>query len=296
MATSDRPIFLANLREVTTTSSPVSDILADPKLVRALTRPMTPRRSSSRNSSKTHRSTNGEMPELPLLGLVLTEEARQSNQLKMLLNSTSDRLEYEMKRADAAERRANYAEKTVRQASERIATQIAAQHRTEIIVAQLTEELKRYKMLFENAQGEIERAQGTIEELEDKTRRVESEARRAKEVVNLLEKASAEREAREKGRQEAMRHIGQSRFADGIVEGRREGYETAKRTERERRKQAYDEGFQAGRKEGFSEGNSQGRSRERRKAMEAFDRFLENEGYSNEGTSGTSGSGSSQRD
>lgn len=294
--TSDRPIFLANLREMTTSPSPVSDILADPKLVSVLTRPMTPRRrSASKNSSKTHRPTHDGTPELPLLSLVLNEEGRQSNQLRMLLRSTTDRLENEMKRGDAAERRADHAERAVRQAGERITTLIAAHYRTEVNVAQLTEEVKRYKMLFETAQGEVEHAQRTIDDLEDKIRRVESEARQAKEVVNLYEKASVEREAREKGRQEAMRHMGQNRFVDGIVEGRREAYETAKRRERAKRKQMYDAAFEAGRLEGFGEGDTQGRGHERRKAMEAFDKFLESEGYSNEGTNVSSKSSSSRR-
>ncbi|KAF8483176.1 hypothetical protein JB92DRAFT_3032462 [Gautieria morchelliformis] len=286
----DRPIFLANLREATSTPSPVSDILADPKMVRVLTRPMTPRRSSSRNS-KPRKPTNDGTPELPLLSLVLNEEQRQSSQLRVLLRSTTDRLEYEMQRADEMRRRADYAENMVRQASERIANMVAAQHKTELTVAQLTEEVKRYRMRVEDMQGEVERAQADIDELEDKKRLVERDARQARELVNLYEKTLAEREAKETGRQEAMKHMGH-RFVDGIVEGRNEGYETAKRTERARRKHISRAAFEAGRVEGFNEGSTQGRAQERRKAMEAFDKFLASQGYTEDENSVSSKSGS----
>ena len=272
------------------TPSPVSDILADPTLVRTLTRPKTPRRSSSRNSSKTHKPSSIEPPELPLLSLVLNEEGRQSSQLKMLLRSTTDRLEYEMQRAGAAERRAEYAEKAVRQASERIAQLISAQHKTELTVTRLTEEVKRCRMLFENTQAELERADRTIEDLEERNSRVENDARQARDVVSKYERAITEREAKEQGRQEAIRHMGQ-RYVDGIVEGRKEGYELAKRMERGRRKQIYGAAYRTGRMEGFEEGDTQGRADERQKAMDAFDKFLGSAGYTEDGKSVSSKSG-----
>lgn len=296
MHSSDTPVYLANLREATTTPSPVSEVLADPQLLRVLTRPMTPRRCSSRNSSKSRKPSSIEAPpELPLLSLVLNEEERQSSQLKMLLRSTIDRLDYEMVRAGAAERRSEHAEKTVKQASERFAQLITTQHQTELTVTRLTEEAKRYRMQLENTQAELERAQATIDDLEEDVRRVEREAREAREVVNKYERDIVERDAKELGRQEGMKQNGK-RFVDGVIEGRREGYETAKRMERARQKQIYDTAFEAGRSEGFEEGNNKGRTYERRKAMEAFDKFLENAGYADDGKSVATKSGSVRQD
>lgn len=78
--------------------------------------------------------------------------------------------------------------------------------------------------------------------------------------------------AREQGREEGLKrgmakqfhenrqYIYEAGFSDGFEEGRESGLK---------------EGIKKGRKEGVSEGKAQGRREERRNALEAFDRFIQ---------------------
>ncbi|KAF8590964.1 hypothetical protein K439DRAFT_1644488 [Ramaria rubella] len=208
-------------------------------------------------------------------------------QLKTLLNSTTDRLEYEMRRADAVQRRAEYAETLVKQANERIASMTASRHQMELTLTQVTEELKRYKQQLEKTEMEVHQAQLSIDDLEYEKKSIEREARQAKEVARQFEKALSESDARERSRQESQKSAAE-RYVDGVIEGRMEGWKTAKKMERENRKKIYTAGFEAGRMEGFEAGNSRGRAYERRNAMEPFDKFLDSEGYSDESRLGPS--------
>ncbi|KAF8530490.1 hypothetical protein BU17DRAFT_60208 [Hysterangium stoloniferum] len=279
----ERSTFFAQLREMAMTPSPVANVLADPTWIRALT--PRPRSRPSKHSSKSHKSPSAssasqksestvtDASDTPmLLSMVFNAEERQTNDLKMLLRSTGDRLELELQRADAEEKRAEFAEDRVRQMSQRLASYLTSQHEAELKITKLAEEAKRFQLMIGTLQAELERAQSTIGDLETRKRRAETDAREAREAVREFDAALNEERALNRTR------LG-NRFVDGVIEGRSEGYETAKRTERENRQKIYDSGFEAGREEGYEEGRQYGRAQERRKAMEAFDTFLEKEGY-----------------
>jgi len=183
--------------------------------------------------------------------MVFHAEERQTNELKMLLRTTGDRLEFEMQRADAADMRANFIEERMRDCNQRIAELVAAQHQSQLNIARLTEEAKRYSMVIDSLEAEIERANTIIDEAKHRRRRAEKETRDANDLLRKYEQALTESRIHDITRQ-------QERYVNGVVEGRQEGYESAKRVEREKRRAIYLQGFEAGRTTGFQEGKVYG--------------------------------------
>ena len=87
--------------------------------------------------------------------MVIAEEERQNSTLRSILQSTNDRLEYEVRRADLAEHRAESAETRAREAYARAAALASAKHQTDIELARAQEEIKRYRLQLETAHGEL---------------------------------------------------------------------------------------------------------------------------------------------
>ncbi|KIJ40978.1 hypothetical protein M422DRAFT_60544 [Sphaerobolus stellatus SS14] len=183
--------------------------------------------------------------------MVFSAEERQTNDLKMLLRITGDRLEYELQRADAAEMKASFAEERTGQLTQRLNGFVSSQHQMDLTIARFAEERKRFNMVIENLQADLDRTNERIEDLRERKRRAEKETRDTQEMLRQYEKALMESRLKNVTRQ-------QERYVDGVVHGREEGYQSSKRVERERQKRIYLEGFEAGRAVGFDEGKSLG--------------------------------------
>lgn len=297
------PLF--ELKEATNSPTPLSGMLQDPGILRTLMAPKKSRRGSTssqrsgsheRERSKDSRRTRKESDATSVLTLVLAEEERQAHHLKAVLRATGDRLESEMRRADAAEERARAAEARAREASARASTAEAARHQTELDAARVREELTRYRMLAEAAEREVRRAEADIQRLDRLRHDAEQSAADARDVARKAQQAVREWQARDEGRLEGMklevrRHYDNGR-EDGFEDGRSEGYETgyaegfeegreegvhAGRTEGNAsgRLSGFDEGKQVGFHEGYKEGYEQGRKDEHAHALEAFDKFMD---------------------
>ncbi|GJJ06629.1 hypothetical protein Clacol_000823 [Clathrus columnatus] len=266
----ERAKFFMQLRQMAATPTPVANALNDPNWSRVLT--PRPKSRSSKSSKSSNSSTKSDSLDTShLIQLVFNAEERQTNELKMLLRTTGDRLEQELHRADAAERRAAFAEERTKISSERIADFISVKHEADLRIVQLGEETKRLRLMIETQHRELERAQDRIAELERQNMRAEYDIKNAKKSAKEFELALQEQRSQDKLNQE-------NRFVDGIVEGRQAGYEIAKKLEREKRKRVYQTAFEAGRNAGFDEGLACGREEERERALDAFDKFLENQG------------------
>ncbi len=300
---------LIELKDITASPTPLSEMLQNPGILRSLVGRKKSRRGSvsSQHSGdrerksdrgKDTRKTKKDSDTASILTLVLAEEERQAHQLKAVLRTTGDRLEAEIRRADQAEERARSAEARARDSSTRAAVAEQARHQAELDSARAREEITRYRIQAESAERDVRKIEAEVQRLERLKREAEEIASDAKESARKAQQALREWQAREEGRMEGIRVEMRRRYEDGredgFEDGRAEGYESGRaegyeegkaegihtgRTEglASGRLRGFEEGKQVGREEGFKEGYELGRKEERANALEAFDRFMDKE-------------------
>jgi len=138
------------------------------------------------------------------------DSTSSSKKLSSLLVLTSERLDKETRRANDAERRAMDAIALARSANE--AKLIAQRDAT-----RANEELRMYKLQYDNAQREIFKAQELIDQIEAERQDAEAAAARARSTARKLKEQNLIIMAREEGRQ-----VG---YQEGLATGRRMAYE-----------------------------------------------------------------------
>ncbi|EMD37737.1 hypothetical protein CERSUDRAFT_83469 [Gelatoporia subvermispora B] len=279
----------------------LSGIVSHRKTRRGSTGSRTPQREHSRDRGRSGKEVRREKKDseaASLLTVMFAEEERQTHHLKAVLRSTSERLDYEARRADQAELRARTAETQAHESSTRASNAESARHAAELDTARAREEVKRYQLLIEAAERETRRLQAELQRQERLRAEAEQSATEVRETARVAQQALREYQARDSGRAERRRAEVQKNYndgrEDGFEDGRATGYEAG-----------YDEGFQAGKdegfqsghregfdtgmltgfeegkkagwSEGFAEGKDQGQREERERALEAFDRFVETE-------------------
>ena len=256
---------IAQLREVTYSPSPLARFLQDPAVLELS-------KSKPKGHHRSSRSRERRTPSLTALALV--EEERQVNHLKALLRNVTDRLEHELRRADEADTRAQYAEIRARDTTKQLVAAETAQREAEAGLQQSNIDNKKYQIQFERLEREMKHLKADILRLEEEKEGLEESNVKAKESSRHYQNALRDYEAREVGRKGGRQRGMQQCFEEGREEGwslgHDEGFE-------EGRQEGFEEGVIAGRKEGFSKGREQGRDEERKNAMEAFDRFMNDE-------------------
>lgn len=166
------------------------------------------RRSKPASHHRSRSTTDGSSSSHLLARLVSREE--EVREINAALVVTSERLEGESSRANAAERRAlDYFHRL------RIATE--NRERAEQESARLQEELKLYKLQLDNAQKEIFRAQDIINQVASQRNEAEAEAARARTKARKLQEEKLVMLAREEGRRMG--------YKEGLSIGRRIGYD-----------------------------------------------------------------------
>ncbi len=198
-----------------------------------------------------------------MLALMLVEEERNSSNFKALLQITRDRLETEMRRADAAESRATLAEARAREATSRVAVVEQGLHRCELDAARAEEETKRARMQLETVERELRRVTSEMQRLARQKEEADNAAAKARDLARSWQSALRDYEAHDKGRQEGIRLALIRKYddgrEDGWEEGRNEGYEEGR-----------GEGFLDGRRVGYEEGRKMATSlREERRVVPA---------------------------
>jgi flagellar biosynthesis/type III secretory pathway protein FliH len=182
-----------------------------------------------------------------MMALMLVEEERNSSNLKALLQITHERLETEMRRADAAESRATLAEARVREATSRIAVVEQGLHRSELDAARAEEETKRARMQLETVERELRRVTSEMQRLARQKEEADNAAAKARDLARRWQSALRDYQAHDEGRQEGIRLALIRRYddgrEDGWEEGRNEGWEDGR-----------EEGFLEGRRAGYEEG------------------------------------------
>ena len=136
--------------------------------------------------------------------------ASSSKKLSSLLMLTSERLDKETRRANDAERRALEAVALARSANE--AKLIAQRDATKA-----NEELRLYKLQYDNAQREIFKAQDVIDQIDADRQEAEAAAARARSTARKFKEQNLVIMAREEGRL-----VG---YQEGLATGRRIAYE-----------------------------------------------------------------------
>jgi hypothetical protein len=215
--------------------------------------------------------------------LVLAEEERQTSHLKDVLRSTADQLEYEIRRADDAVGRADYAEMRAKEAFTRVVAAESALHNSEVDSVRLEEELRRYQSQSQAMERELRRLRTDAVRLEKRRGEAERSAAKARDATRQYRMDLKECQVREEGQHidmqkwfdEGREQGWKAGHAEGFEEGRFGGFE-------EGRFGGFEEGVSVGRKEGLREGREQGRYEERRNALDAFDRYLDEEIDDNE--------------
>lgn len=168
-----------------------------------------PRRRSKPASRHRSRTTADDSSSSHLLARLVSRE-EELREVNTALVVTSERLETEASRANAAERRALDYFHRLRAATE-------SRERAEQESARLREELKLYKLQLENAQKEIFRAQDIIDQVASQRNEAEADAARARTKARKLQEEKLVMLAREEGRRMG--------YKEGLSIGRRIGYD-----------------------------------------------------------------------
>lgn len=254
---------MAQAREATYSPSPLLRILQDPSLMPS---------GSTENLRKGHKrpshSPRRREHRTPIVtAIAIAEEERHGKHLKALLRSSSDHLEHEIRRANDATVRADFAERREREALARAEDAEIARDTLQDERMHLEKDTREYQMQMEASQREkrqleedLTDARREMEELEYSERKAQETVRKYQTMMNSMEKQIRVRAT------EVQKVVDQC-YEDGREDGYEDGY-------RDGREAGLKEGLKKGRKEGLRQGREQGRRTERWNAMEAFDKFL----------------------
>jgi len=295
MRSSQMPLdFVSQVHEAAYSPSPLVGLLQDPHVVRSLAR-----RSRSRSSRRPSTSSTGpergrkedkENDPMNMLTVVLAEEERQVNHLRGLLRTTADRLEDERVRANQAENRADFNESRVRELQMKLTNSDAAKHSVELETERARDEAHRLKMQLDAMEREMQRLRNSLSNMTKKKDEAERDASDAHDTARRAEQRLREYEAEQEGRDEGRRLAGKKNYDAGWrecwpvahEEGRTRGYEQGHeeghaKGRSEAKLTSYEEGRKKGKVEGYQEGMERGMREERDRALEEFDKFLEEE-------------------
>lgn len=185
--------------------------------------------------------------------LAIAEEEKQSRQLKSLLRSSGERLEYEIRRAEAATQRGEIAERQEKTYLARALSAETEKEEVRKICNSLERDMRNYQIQLEAAQRELDHLlmdlgekKREMEELQDGEAKAQGEARKCRSGMNELQ-------ARLEKQNVEVQTVAQEWYESGREAGYEEGYNAGRK-----------EGVKKGRREGLAEGKHE----ERRNAME----------------------------
>ncbi|KAI4521505.1 hypothetical protein K523DRAFT_307073 [Schizophyllum commune Tattone D] len=265
-----------HVRDAADCPSPLNLFLRDPDVVEKLTKPSSSSSTTKKSRPPTRspsprRRNGGSSTTSTLMTLVLAEEERQAQHLKTVLRTSSERLEYEMRRADDATSRAHAAEVRAMEATSRATILEAARHQLELDLTRAAETIKRYQLQLETTERELKRVRDDFMRVDRERADAEALAAKARDTARSLQQSLRDCHAREDGREETSRLAMHKWFDEGREQGYDSGFEDGFA---QGRKKGMSEGIKTGRKEGLREGREQGRIEERKNALEAFDRYV----------------------
>jgi len=286
--------LVSQVHEAAYSPSPLAGLLQDPYVVRSLTRRSRSRSSRRPSTSATRperdRREDKENDSMSVLTVVLAEEERQVNHLRALLRTTAERLEDERVRANQAENRADFNESRVRELQMKLSNSEATKHSADLETERARDDSHRVKIQMELLEREVQRLRNSLSNMTKKKDDAEREASNAHDTARKAEQRLREYEAEQEGRDEGRRLASKKNYdagwrecwavaheegrTRGFEEGHEEGYAKGRS---EAKLNSYEEGRKKGKLEGYHEGIERGMREERDRALEEFDRFLEEE-------------------
>ena len=285
--------FFSQVQEATYTPSPLVGLLQDPHVVRSLTRRRSRSRSARRPSTSgpdRDRREDKENDSMNVFTVVLAEEERQVNHLRALLRTTAERLEDERVRANQAENRADFNESRVRELQMKLTNSEATKHSADLETERARDESHRLKMQMEMLEREVQRLRNSLSNMTKRKDDAEREASDAHDASRKAEQRLREYEAEQEGRDEGRRLASKKNYDNGWREcwpvahedGRTQGYEEGHgegftKGRADAKLTFYEEGRKKGKLEGYQEGLERGTREERDRALQEFDKFLEEE-------------------
>lgn len=286
--------LVSQVHEAAYSPSPLVGLLQDPYVVRSLAR-----RSRSRSARRPSTSATGperdrredkENDSMNVLTVVLAEEERQVNHLRALLRTTAERLEDERVRANQAENRADFNESRVRELQMKLTNSEATKHSADLETERAKDETHRLKMQIGSLERELRGLRHSLTNMTKRKDDAEREASEAHDTARKAEQRLREYEAEQEGREEGRRLASKKNYDAGWrecwpvahEEGRTQGYaeghdEGLAKGRAEAKITVYEEGRKKGKLEGYQEGIERGTREERDRALQEFDRFLEEE-------------------
>ena len=222
--------------------------------------------------------------------VVLAEEERQVNHLRALLRTTAERMEDERVRANQAENRADFNESRVRELQMKLTNSEATKHSADLETERARDESHRLKMQMEMMEREVQRLRSSLNNMTKRKDEAERDASEAHDATRKAEQRLREYEAEQEGRDEGRRLASKKNYDAGwrecwpvaLEEGRTHGFEEGHeegyaKGRSEAKLTSYEEGRKKGKLEGYQEGIDRGTREERDRALQEFDRFLEEE-------------------
>lgn len=286
--------IVSQVHEAAYSPSPLVGLLQDPYLVRSLARRRSRSRSARRPSTSATpergRKEDKENDSMNVLTVVLAEEERQVNHLRALLRTTADRLEDERVRANQAENRADFNESRVRELQMKLTNSEATKHSADLDTERAKDECHRMKMQMDMLDREVQRLRNSLANMTKRKDDAEREASEAHDTARKAEQRLREYEAEQEGRDEGRRLASKKNYDAGWrecwpvahEEGRAQGYneghdEGINKGKADAKLAFYEEGRKKGKLEGYQEGIERGTREERDRALQQFDKFLEEE-------------------
>ena len=285
--------LVSQVHEAAYSPSPLAGLLQDPYVVRSLTRRRSRSRSARRpstSSTERDRREDKENDSMSVLTVVLAEEERQVNHLRALLRTTAERLDDERVRANQAENRADFNESRVRELQMKLTNCDAAKHSADLETERARDESHRLKMQMDMLEREVRGLRNSLASMTKRKDEAEREASDLQDAKRKAEQRLREYEAEQEGRDEGRRLASKKNYdagwrecwpvahEDGRTHGFEEGHEEGLTKGRADAKLTfYEEGRKKGKLEGYQEGLDRGTREERDRALQEFDRFLEEE-------------------
>lgn len=263
-----RSHIVSQIREATYSPSPLIRILHDPSILPPQSLDYAkPLRDDRRNRAPRPRRGREHRTEV-IAALAIAEEEKHSRQLKTLLRDSAERLEYEIRRADAATQRAEIAERQEKAYLARAESTEREKDELRKVCNGLERDLRNYQIQLEETQRDLkhllidlDEKRKEMEELQNVEARAQAEIRKSrsgmKELQRQLEKQNLEV-------QNVIQQWYRSGREAGYEQGNDEGYEAG-------RKAGIKEGLKKGKREGLAEGIDNGKHEEHRNAIEAIE-------------------------
>ncbi|KAG6903021.1 hypothetical protein C0995_007454 [Termitomyces sp. Mi166 len=272
---------IAKMREAAADPSPLTRLIEDPAIVELA------------RLKKEHRlKSSSKVPSIRKLAI--EEEEYQLGRLKVLLQCSADHLEHAVRRAEEAEVLGRYAESQEKAVLAKLEAMKQAKSHAQAELQTSITDSHRFQLELQSTERDLDRLKNDLRRMERLKDEYEKSTVKAEEQVRQYKNKLLDYRIRESNlehghRIELLNTLDEGREEgwiegekDGYKEGRAQGYLEGKNAGRaegyeEGRAKGYEEGRGAGRKEGLLEGYKQGRDEERKKALEAFDKFLDEE-------------------